>query len=307
MQLTASPGFRYTEPENDPLPVRLFDIGEKELNAGEIEAAGGTQKAFVEFIWCIGGSGEALLFDHPFLMRENDVFYYLPNEDHYLRGLSERWHLRWVCFDGPLATAVMSSYHYPRLQHATLPCPQKLFEEISVGIGSPSPVERGILAGKLLMILAMANGSQVARLHPDPAIDRVLRFLTPRLADPDLSITMIADQLKIPRSTLLKLFADQVKISLGRYIRNWRYNRALELLRNSELPVNEVATRCGYRESSSFSRLIHRGTGMSPLECRRNRNQPVSLSRDKTSPVPVARETPSAGEESDMKPGSGRN
>lgn len=281
MRLTASPGYRYQDiAPHSALPVRLFDIGETVLLPGETAISGGAQKAFVEFIWCTGGAGNIILYDHPYSMRKDDVFYYLPYEDHHLHGLAGQWSLRWVCFDGPLATAIMDSYHYPRRQHAAMPCPESLFNEISAEIGSENLVERGILAGKLLMILAQANGSVEIRRHPHPMIDRVLRFVEARFADPGLSVVQIADQLGIPRSTLLKTFSTEMKSPLGRYIRAERYRRALELLRNSELPVGEVAARCGYSELPSFSRLIRRGTGMSPLECRRNRNRPLPLTRD---------------------------
>lgn len=280
MKLTVSPGFRYMESNHHILPVRLFDIGETILQPGEKVVSGGAEKAFVEFSWCTGGSGEVVLYDRPFLMRQNDVFYYLPCEDHHLHGLSGQWSLRWVCFDGPLAAAIMDSYRYPRLQRATMSCPVELFNEISAEIGSENPINRGILVGKLMMILAMANGSVETRRHPHPVIDRVLRFIEARLTDPGLSVVQIADQLGIPRSTLLKTFAAEMKAPLGRYIRALRYNRALELLRNSELSVSEVAARCGYGELPSFSRLIRRGTGMSPLECRRNRSQPLPVARE---------------------------
>ncbi|MBS1368473.1 MAG: AraC family transcriptional regulator [Lentisphaeria bacterium] len=281
MQLFVSPGRNSTAREPVDLPLRLVDVGTTVLAEGEESTGSGFLKEFVEIVWVVSGAGDALLYDKAFPLRPNDVFYYMPGEDHLQRCLSGKMAWRWVCFDGPLATAVMSSYRYPRLQQASLPCPTGLFDEIAAGINSDSPIEQGLLVGKLLMILAMANGSRRRTRHPNPVIDRILQFLDGNLSNPELNITMIADSVGVPRSTLLKLFSDELGISLGRYIRSLRYHHALDLLRSTELPVGEIANRCGYAELTSFSRLIRRGTGMSPQECRRTRHEPIPLSREK--------------------------
>ena len=74
--------------------------------------------------------------------------------------------------------------------------------------------------------------------------------------------------MEIPKSTLQKIFESKVSCSLGTYIRNERFQKALVLLKNTDLPVSRIAAEVGYRELASFSRLIRRGTGMSPLQFR---------------------------------------
>ena len=49
----------------------------------------------------------------------------------------------------------------------------------------------------------------------------------------------------------------------------WRARVAGELLRYTELPLKEVMRRCGYTSAPSFSRLVSKTYGSSPLKLRK--------------------------------------
>ena len=90
-----------------PLPFYLFSVGEKRLFRGETAEMGSLKNPFCELIFGVEGIGELTLYDKNYLLNPGDVFYYLPGEEHRHRALSDRWTTRWVCFDGPLATATL--------------------------------------------------------------------------------------------------------------------------------------------------------------------------------------------------------
>jgi two component transcriptional regulator, araC family len=269
MQLSSLKSLAFI-PNNElpPLPFYVIDIGSKILQSGEQDVGNGTFKDFVEVIWCIEGCGEIRLFNHSFHIAENDVFYYLPGEDHDLKAISTNWSMYWVCFRGPLAESIFLSYRYARCQHASEACPIKIFTEISHCISAPTPVQQGIACGYLMQILAMMNSWRNQQRHPDRKIDRILDFVARNLANPFLDINMVAEAMKIPKSTLQKMFENKVESSLGKYIRNERFQKALVLLKNTDLPICKVAAEVGYQELPSFSRLIRRGTGVSPVQFR---------------------------------------
>lgn len=269
MQLSSLKSLAFI-PNNElpPLPFYVIDVGSKVLQAGERDAANGAFKDFIELIWCVEGCGEIRLFEHSFPIAPNDVFYYLPGEDHELRAISAGWSMYWVCFRGTLAESLFLSYRYARCQHASEECPVALFTDISNCISSPEPVQQGLACGYLMQILAKMNSWKTRQRHPDRKIDRILGFVAHNLSNPALDIDLVADTMGIPKSTLQKIFENKVSCSLGSYIRNERFQKALILLKNTDLPVSRIAAEVGYRELASFSRLIRRGTGMSPLQFR---------------------------------------
>ena len=53
------------------------------------------------------------------------------------------------------------------------------------------------------------------------------------------------------------------------YLGELRLRRAQELLKDSELSVNEVASKCGYTDIAYFSRSFKKRLGVSPSKWRK--------------------------------------
>lgn len=253
-----------------PMPFRIYSIGEKILMENEINRTQDVKNQFVELIWGISGIGEVSLYGQVFQIRENDVFYYLPGEAHILRGVSPEWKSRWLCFDGPLAEAVMLSYRYPRLQSSN-GFPADLFRRIEDGICDTDPVQVRMMAGIALEILACAGGNSNHGIHSGMLVKRCMELVESNLSNPELDLSMLSTLLQVHRSTLTKLFSERIGRTPGRYILDQRFELAKTLLRGSNLPIGEVATRCGFTSLGSFSRFIRRGTGLSPLAYRKEK------------------------------------
>lgn len=79
-----------------------------------------------------------------------------------------------------------------------------------------------------------------------------------------------ASRLNVSRVYLNEAVKAVTGMSVGAFIRNYIILNAKRLLVHSDLDVNEVARGLGYDDSSYFSRLFRKETGMTPLEFRRN-------------------------------------
>ena len=253
-----------------PMPFRIYSTGEKVLTENETERSQDMKNPFVELIWGISGIGEVTLYGEVFQIRENDVFYYLPGEPHFFRSLSPEWKSRWLCFDGPFAEAVMLSYRYPRLQ-SSCTFPEDLFRRIDQGICDTDPIQIRTMAGLILEVLARAGSSSGHGVHSGLIVKSCIELIKSNLANPELDVSMLCGLLRVHRSTLTKLFSERIGRTPGRCILDYRFELAKTLLRGSNLPISEVATRCGFTSLGSFSRFIRRGTGLSPLAYRKEK------------------------------------
>lgn len=265
-----------------PQPFYAYSTGITMLRGREEAFNHGVRNSFVELCWGIGGIGEVVYFGQAFEIRENDAFIWLPGEDHLRRAISRQWRCRWLCFDGPLAEAVLLSYRFPR-HLRSVPCPTELFREIAEHITADDPQTVGHLAALVLEILAHL------RRNTEPQgtlFERCVSYVRTHFDDPDLCIGTLCEVFDVPRSTLTKLFAENMQRSLGNYIRDVRYGNALALLGSSDLPFSEVARRCGYASYTSFCRLIHRGTGGSPSEIRRRKGGSNRSDSEKKTKLP---------------------
>ena len=92
------------------------------------------------------------------------------------------------------------------------------------------------------------------------------------LADPDLSIGVVASRVNISPSYLTKLFAGR-GTTFGRWLLGRRLDRAWEALdprlaSASRSTVTRVAIACGFRDSSHFAHTFHARFGVTPSQRR---------------------------------------
>jgi AraC-like DNA-binding protein len=90
-------------------------------------------------------------------------------------------------------------------------------------------------------------------------------YVRARLADRDLDPRQIAAAMGISVRYLHRLFEDG-DVSLCEFLLRQRLEAALADLRNpakADLPVAEIAERCGFRSHSSFARSFRTHYGMS--------------------------------------------
>ena len=63
---------------------------------------------------------------------------------------------------------------------------------------------------------------------------------------------------------LIKHFKAELSLSPSEYLRRYRIAKSMELLRGTDLPVNEIAEKCGFVDMSAFSRVFKTYEGDTP-------------------------------------------
>jgi AraC family transcriptional regulator len=107
-----------------------------------------------------------------------------------------------------------------------------------------------------------------ARL-PAHKLRRAVEYMNEHLRE-DLSLEQIAGVLSISPFHFAHLFKESTGLSPHRYLIDLRIQRAKSLLRETELPITEVAQQVGYWNNSHFAVAFHRATGFTPRAFRRN-------------------------------------
>jgi AraC-like DNA-binding protein len=82
------------------------------------------------------------------------------------------------------------------------------------------------------------------------------------------TIEALSKSVGICPSTLRKQFKSTSGVTLGRYLREQQLLHATSLLSDSQLPIGEIALRCGYESSASFSRAFRHQSGENPRKYR---------------------------------------
>ena len=97
-------------------------------------------------------------------------------------------------------------------------------------------------------------------------LQNVLRHIDEHFTDPLLSVSGIAQHFGISDKYLSQLFKEQTSEKISGYIENKRIAHACELLRTTDLSINEVATASGYALTHTFRVAFKKVQGVTPLQ-----------------------------------------
>jgi AraC family transcriptional regulator, positive regulator of tynA and feaB len=127
------------------------------------------------------------------------------------------------------------------------------------------------LAEPIATLLKMAIGPEPGPSSRQPILfNRLMCTLQNRLHESDLSPLTVATELGVSTRTVHYAFA-RAGTTFVQRLMELRLGRAHDLLRNGrlfDLPVAEVAARCGFADPSHFARRFRRRFGQSPLQFR---------------------------------------
>lgn len=247
-----------------PLPIHVRSVGYNEADCGWREDVPGRVKNFVQLFWTVRGTGEFTRNGETVRTGAGDVFYRLPGEDHRQRSLGPgQWRYYWMTFDGAGARDFMLAYAYPRTAFHAGSCPASLFLEIEhlVKLDTPYAARHAVAAAA--EILALAGGREELSGELE-TISRFLELAERRISDPKQTVSTLAAELGVHRSTLTRLFKKAMSVPPGDYLRDLKMRRALSLLRETGRTVKETAYAAGFSDSSYFCRTVKAETGKTP-------------------------------------------
>jgi AraC-like DNA-binding protein len=246
------------------LPLGVRSAGHFSVDEGWIEKP--RKKWFTQLFWTVRGTGEFFRGGQGHVCGPGDIFIYQPGDVHDLCSQG-RWVYRWLTFDHSEAARWLRDLGLGEGVHAAGPCPERLFNDLERAL-EDCTTEGERAASRLAYALLLAAASATSKVEISPPAIRARELLDRRFANPAWGIANLATEMGLHRSTLLRLFRTAYELSPADYLQNLRIRRALTLLRESPLQIQEVAWRSGFADPNYFARAIRQRTGMSPKELR---------------------------------------
>lgn len=100
--------------------------------------------------------------------------------------------------------------------------------------------------------------------------EQIRAYIHEHFSDPLLDVDSIADAMHISRSMLYRQLKDTDMNSVAKYIHSVRMEKAMALLKQTDLSVSEIATACGYSLPTTFMRAFKKTYGIVPGSVRKN-------------------------------------
>lgn len=128
-----------------------------------------------------------------------------------------------------------------------------------------------------LLVAALRRESRrpASGLSHDALYASFRRTIADNLDDPLLGVPAIADLHGVSVRTVHQIFAERGERAAA-LVRALRVARARTLLRETALPVPDVALRCGIPDPTVFARTFRREDGQSPTQFRAASNQTIA-------------------------------
>jgi AraC-like DNA-binding protein len=89
-------------------------------------------------------------------------------------------------------------------------------------------------------------------------------------ADEDLPLDALEERFGISRRHITRLFREGTGLSIGEFQQRVRYRNACQLLKETDLPIGEVAFRVGFASGAALAHAMRRIAGHSPSDLRTN-------------------------------------
>ena len=123
-----------------------------------------------------------------------------------------------------------------------------------------------LAAGFEILLNAAQNKFDSIGKHEQ--MEQVKNIIDENFSNPDLNVQSIAELMQMNRSILSRNFSSTFKVTIVEYISSRRLQEAMYFIKETDIPVHEIAQRCGYSCHNYFTKVVRRNTGHTPLELR---------------------------------------
>lgn len=231
------------------------------------------------------GYGTFKLNDKVYNLKQGDIFILLKGmKVEYVASIDDPWEYYWIGFSGSHAneylnrTSITNSYVVNCKSNSKIPDIILNMCEISKTY-NPSCSDDILLLQQLYSLLyALIEEFPKPFDYKDKElhtyIQDALNFINSNYMN-NITVQAIADYVNLSRSYLYKMFIKNLGLSPQKYLINLRMYKATLLLKNTKLPIGEVANSVGYSDSLLFSKTFSKHFSMSPLHYRNNQVKKV--------------------------------
>lgn len=230
------------------------------------------------FFMVLEGSGTLTYNGQEYSLSKGDCVFLDCRNPYAHRSSENLWTLKWVHFYGPSMHNIYEKYlQRGGLSHFTTQRTEEynqLLQELFTITSSDSHVKDMQINEKLsaLLTLLMQDSWNPNQNSPRFSGKRNLREIKDYIDlhyHKKISLDNLAQQFFINKFYLTRLFKEQFGISVNHYLLQVRTTRAKQLLRFSDLSIEQVGQECGMNDANYFSRIFKKVEGITPGEYRR--------------------------------------
>ncbi len=209
--------------------------------------------------------------DHAFLaiLPERSSYYYPPDA-------REPWTFTWLNWYGEFACEIFRRFQArfgPVIPLASRGAAAAALRRLMAIAAEPVAPERsGVSLQSYTFALEWWREAAMPAAGGENRLTRALQFCRQHFREP-LGVKEIAHEAGLSREHFTRLFVDEMNQPPAAFLRELRVNEAATLLRETGLPLREVAMRSGFYSTRHLMRTFQRVHRIGPTAYRRKRSK----------------------------------
>lgn len=123
-------------------------------------------------------------------------------------------------------------------------------------------------SGYMALLVCLHKNQTPVTAAPSDMIQQAVEYINRHISEP-ISMADICREVHISKYYFCRQFKDVTGFTLMDYVLKTRIVAAKSMLTDTDLPISEVSSRCGFSGISYFCRVFKMHTGKSPLQYRK--------------------------------------
>lgn len=121
---------------------------------------------------------------------------------------------------------------------------------------------------KLLPQISASTVSLILPVIKDDTLKAIVNYMNKNIEN-RLSLENVSSYFNMSERSMSRLFQSKAQITFLQYLKTLRITKAIELIINTNLSINEISRKVGYASVSSFSRVFTELTRSTPTDYRK--------------------------------------
>lgn len=106
---------------------------------------------------------------------------------------------------------------------------------------------------------------------------KINKIITTNLSSPTLDVTLICKEIGMSRASLYNKIKALANMGVNDYINKYRMEKAMVLIKQTELSIAEIAEQVGFSTSRYFSTAFKQHTGQTPTQYKEKNKKPTNI------------------------------
>lgn len=210
-------------------------------------------------------------------LKKNDFFIVFPNQIHSYEA-SKNLECQLIIFSPGLVPEMRETFTAYLPQSAVISAEGTDIETIMSVILHQFRLKlpefnHGIILALCSLVTHIMTMQKLSKYSID-TLKNILIFIEQNFTEP-ITVEDVAENLHISPSRLSHLFSDKLSTTFTKYVTSKRIGYACNLLKNSDMPITDIAFRSGFGSVRTFNRTFLLATGINPRNYREYEYEPM--------------------------------